>query len=178
MARQEIVARPGLEALLAEGAQLAIAGARTPLTAFKVRTMHFGQAWRTPGIDAVPFELAVPLQCLAAVMQHPRAASAGERIAQASDDVTPYEALLRVRGWPACAAVLADAELRTLAFTHYGHACLLQLEQWLAADARTAQLPRWVLNTIERIEVSANVGLVRGMARAPVDGDDIKYQDA
>lgn len=140
--------------------------------------MYFGQVWQTPGIEDIPFELVVPLQCLAAVMQHKRGAPVGERILKASDDDSPFEALLRARGWPESAAVLADAELRTMAFAHYGHECLVELEKCLAADARAAQLPRWVLNTIESIEVSASVGLVRGMARAPVEGDDIKYQDA
>lgn len=177
MARQQIVARPDLEALLADGAYLSIAGAPTPLTAFKVRTMNFGQTWRTPGIDDISFELAVPLPCLAAVLQRKHVAPAGEQIANPSED-SLYEALRRARGWPEFAAVLADAELRQLAFARYGHECLLELEKCLAGVARAAQLPRWVLNTIVSIEANASVGIIRGMARAPVDGDDIKYQDA
>lgn len=113
--------------------------------------MNFGQPWRTPGIDDIVFELAVPLQCLAAVLR-----------------------TLQVD----YATVLADPELCRLALANYGHQTLLELENCLAADARAAGLPRWVLNTIVSTAVSDRVGIVRGMARAPVDGDDIKYQDA
>lgn len=148
MARQEIAT---LDALLADGAKFWIAGAYTPLTAFKVRTMNFGQEWCTAGIEDFRYEIAVPLQRLAAVMQNRNA------------DV---------------ATALVDPATSQLALANYGHATLVGLEKSLAAYARAAQLPRWVLNTIESTDVVDGMAIIRGMARAPVDGDDIKYQDA
>ena len=142
---------PGLAELLAGGAYLSIAGVSTPLTAFKVRTMYFGQAWQTPGIEDVGYEIAVPLRCLPAVMQRVSA-----NFAAASADIEQYR----------------------LAVAKHGHETLLELQKCLAVHARAAQLPRWVLNTIESTDVVDSIVILRGMARAPVDGDDIKYQDA
>jgi hypothetical protein len=137
--------------LLADGAKFWVAGACTPLTAFKVRTMNFGQEWCTAGIEDVAYDIAVPLQCLEAVMQRRNADFA---------------------------TVLADPEQARLAIAKHGHETLRELEQCLAGQARAAQLPRWVLNTIVSAEVREGVVVFGGMARAPVDGDDIKYQDA
>ncbi len=142
---------PGSDVLLADGAKLWIAGVDTPLTAFKVRTMNFGHAWCTAGIEDFGYEIAVPLQCLVAVMQ---------------------------LGNVDFATVLTDpAQARRAVATH-GHKSLLELEKCIAVEARKAQLPRWVLNTIVSTDVVDGVAIIRGMARAPVDGDDIKYQDA
>ena len=108
---------PGSDALLADGAKLWIAGEATPLTAFKVRTMNFGHAWCTAGIEDFSYEIAVPLQCLVAVMQ--------------SGDAD-------------FATTLTDpAQARRAVATH-GHQALLELEKCIAVEARKAQLPRWV----------------------------------
>ena len=151
MARQEIAARPGFEALLAAGASVLIAGVSTPLTAFKVRTMNFGQAWCTAGIEDVGYEIVLPLQCLATVVQH---------------------------GTVEFTTALNDPAKARHDVAKRGHIILLELEKCLAVAARATPLPRWVLNTIASTDVVDGVVIIRGMARAPVDGDDIKYQDA
>ncbi len=140
--------------------------------------MKFGESWCTLGIEDVEFSLAVPKRCLAAVLRRMHAVHVADGLARPAAATTAYDTLLKQRGWPDVEMVLADAELCGLAFMHYGHQTLLELEKSLATEARAAQLPRWVLNTIVGVEFTDGVGLMRGMARAPADGDDVKYQDA
>lgn len=163
--------------LLAAGADIIIRGQSKPLDAFKVRTMNFGQPWRTAGIVDVAYEASIPIMCLGAVMYDQHADLIADCIAIPDDVRGAYELALRDRGWPSADVVLNDAQLCALALQHYAHDTLLQFESFIALDTR-GELPYpWVLNTVTSADIRGGLAVVRGMARPPRPPGAVQFQD-
>lgn len=113
----------------------------------KLRTMNFGQHWRTEGITEVDCSILVPLALLAEEMEREHADFVADSVAHPSDD--PYEQAQRDRGWPSVAPMLADADLLRLSAEWYGREILARWlgDAWPEAALPTEQTPWFVLNT-------------------------------
>ncbi|HYH81702.1 MAG TPA: hypothetical protein VEX86_17990 [Longimicrobium sp.] len=134
-----------------------------------VRSLNFGQHWRTDGIVDVAYEVALPLAFAVHVIASSLDDYVDDCVRHPSDD--PLEAALRARGWPGADAILADAALQEEMFATWGHDMLLA---WLG-DLETRDGPGWVINTIEASSVDGDVVTIRGKARRA--GQPVRYQD-
>src|SRR5690242_1473689 len=78
-------------------------------TALAVRTMNFGQHWRTPGIIDVRFMIALPARFFLDVLARELPEFVQDAIDHPDPDhELPLEAALRQRGWPTAEQVVAD----------------------------------------------------------------------
>lgn len=141
----------------------------------KMRTMNFGQHWRTEGIEEVDYDLVLPLAVLAEEMEREHPAFVEDSVAHPSDDA--YEQALRERGWPAAAEILDDVFLLPMAAEWYS---LELLGRWIgdgwAQGGPAAERPWFVLNTATFL--AREGALLRFAGRARQAGVmDVRYQD-
>ena len=78
-----------------------------------VRSMNFGQYWRTPDTRTVPYDVTLPLTFVISVLGRELPEYTRDCLAHPGTD--PFEDALRNRQWPGAEAVLDDAELCSLA---------------------------------------------------------------
>jgi hypothetical protein len=134
-----------------------------------LRSMNFGQHWRTPTILEVGYCLHIPLAFIADVFARELPDYIEDAIRFPGDDT--FEAALRNRHWPAAKTILADAELCPLALQYFGHEILLA---WLG-DGEPCEAPGYIINTIERCSRFDQFVEFRGRARKA--GQKVAYQD-
>lgn len=135
-----------------------------------LRTMNFGQHWRTEGVEEVEYTVVVPIALLAEELEREHPGYVEDCIAHPADD--PYEVAQRERGWPSPAEMLADAELLRMSAEHYG---VELLGGWLG-DGPPPEEPGFVINTAALLGIGG--GLLRFGGRARRAGPPVRYQDA
>lgn len=134
-----------------------------------VRSMNFGQRWRTPGIEDFPVEVELPASFVEPRLQ----AWLDEMRADAErhpDDDLPGTLLPR-RGWPAAPAASRDPALAAMLARYCGFDLLLE---WLG-DGEPDELPGWVMNSVDGWRRSGEVVRLEGTARRA--GQAVRYQD-
>ncbi|MDY3556526.1 hypothetical protein R5W24_005692 [Gemmata sp. JC717] len=146
-----------------------VEGRPTRPAQFRVRSLNFGQHWRTPGVREVSYRLAVPVSFVADLMSRELSDYVADCIAH--PDTTPLEAALRFRSWPDAEQILADPEVCGLALEWFEHDCLLA---WLG-DGDLGEVPGYVINTIASAERRGDAVRFAGTARAA--GQPVRYQD-
>jgi hypothetical protein len=145
-------------------------GAIYPRERLKVRTMNFGQHWRTPNVDEVDYEIVLPQAFVIEWLD----ANLPEYIADAKAFPDPDSALdsaLRERGWPAAAAILADAEVARLALDTFAYDLLVACLG--APPAGVA--PSFVLNSVDLAFMGPDGPTLRGRGRRT--GAPVLFQD-
>jgi hypothetical protein len=135
-----------------------------------IRTMNFGQHWRTEGIEEVAYRVEVPLAYAEDVVRE-HVADYVQDSREHPDPDDAYDRALAAAGYPDTARVLATPELRDplLGFFRYEI-----LGFWLGAGEPDRQ-PDYVLNTVERIDVREGRVAYTGTARR--SGIPVRYQD-
>jgi hypothetical protein len=136
-------------------------GVAVPPGAFRVRTMNFGQHWRTPGMTDVPYRAEVPAALLRDIVrrEHP---SWMEDALAFPNPKNALEAALHAAGWPAADEALADPRLAALLAELYADDLL---EEWFDAGRPDAE-PGYLLNTIEAVRVAPDgTVVIEGRAR-------------
>lgn len=129
-----------------------------------VRTMNFGQAWRSPGSADVEYRVEVPRAFFLDLLRAELPAYLDDS-RRFPDPASAIDRMLAAAGWPTAAEVLARPELANAFAGFFAHELLLR---WFG-DGEPARRPGFVLNTIERVEaVGERVIAISGTAR-PTD---------
>lgn len=146
-----------------------VGGEACPLTRVSIRSMNFGQQWRTEGITDVSYEIQLPVAFFLDLLRRD--------LPEYNDDCRRYpdpnseiDRMLRGAGWPSAEDVLSNPELAQFMADWCAHDLLLH---WLG-DGPPDEEPGYVLNTIESVRV-AEVFTIRGRGRR--SGIPVRYQD-
>lgn len=144
-------------------------GKECPWEALSVRTMNFGQHWRTPGVVEVQYALELPFDYFADFAR----SELPEYIADAREhpSTLPLDEALRARGWPDVEEVLRDQNTATLALEYFASDLLLH---WLG-DGLPAQPGGYILNSVDRVSLDGGRVRVEGTGRR--DAGPAAYQD-
>ncbi len=153
-----------------EPASYACGAQPVELAQLGVRSMNFGQAWRTAGIVEVDYEVVLPRGYVLDVLEEGLRETKADAI-EHPDLASGLDRALRDRGWPDAASALGDPHLEALLLDFYGHELLLY---WLDGGEPRAE-PGFVLNTIARSWVQGGTVAFRGRARRT--GVPVKFQD-
>ena len=133
-----------------------------PLESLSVRSMNFGQAWRTPGVREISYSLQIPmaffLELLARPEQLPDLIDDTRRFPDPDD---PLDRALIDAGYPDAAEAMAHPTLARELARFFAHEALLR---WLGDGPPQAE-PGFVLNTVDRVEVRAEGILLEGTGR-------------
>jgi hypothetical protein len=135
----------------------------------RVRSMNFGQHWRTPEVREVRYGLTMPVAFVAHLLRRELPEYIQDCIKFPGSE--PLEAGLRRKEWPDADQILDDPELCALALKWIAHGCLLE---WLG-DGEPEESPGYVINTVDLSERQGAVVRFAGTARAA--DQPVKYQD-
>lgn len=147
-----------------------VAGCTVSPQALRVRSMNFGQHWRTPGIRDVSYSVEIPHRFWIDVVARdlPEIVDDARKFPEDDDEL---EAALRLRGLPAVIDEKTALELAPLLLRHFAHDLLLE---WLG-DGLPDLTPGWVINTIDAPVFDAHRVKLSGIART--DEIPVRYQD-
>ncbi len=135
-----------------------------------LRSMNFGQHWRTPQIEDVPYSVEIPFDYFVAFLRENLPEHIRDLQAH-GDFVFPFERMLESAGWPSAEAAAQNPGLAAALADYYGHDLLLH---WLG-DGPPDREPGYVLNTITEISRSPAGMKLAGSARR--SGIPVRYQD-
>lgn len=138
--------------------------------ALSLRSMNFGQHWRTEGIREVSYSVEIPHRFWLDVVARELPEFVDDAMKFPSDD-DKLEAELRVRGWPSSLDDKTALDLAPLWVRYFDHDLLLE---WLG-DGPPDEHPGWVVNTIESIVIEADRVRFTGTARTTEI--PVRYQD-
>lgn len=110
-----------------------------------VRSMNFGQHWRTEGERDFEYFVAFPVQLFFDVLAREAPAFVKDAILN-PDKECALENIQRNRGWPSVDQVLADHKIAALWLEYLAHTLLLE---WFG-DGEPESEPGYVTNTVER----------------------------
>lgn len=152
----------------------AVDGRPQRIAQVSLRSMNFGQHWRTPRVVDAHYEVTLPLGFAVAVLDR----LWDDHVDDSRRFPDPKDALesrLRVAGWPRPAAALDDERLTGPLLRCFGYDVLLQ---WLGDGPPDAE-PGWVLNTIASARRAGDRIVFTGAGRAadPPQGERLAYQD-
>jgi predicted component of type VI protein secretion system len=137
----------------------------------RVRTMNFGQPWRTPGLEEVDVRVTLGARFVAdwidALLPEVRA----DALAHPDPDDDLARALA-LRGWPSAAVALGEPELARGLVASFAHDLLLS---WLG-DGAPDEEPSFVLNGARVEEVADGRPVLAGRARR--NDRPVRVQDA
>jgi hypothetical protein len=137
-----------------------------------IRTMNFGQHWRTAGIEEVAYRVELPRAYVDDVLRE----HVPGYVEDCRDHPDPYsdelDHAIREAGYPDVAGVLANAALRDPFIEIFRYDIL---SGWFGAGPPDRE-PGCVLNTLDRIEVGDDRVAFAGTARR--SGVPVRYQDA
>lgn len=144
---------------------------RRPIKAaqLRVRSMNFGQHWRTPGVRDVRYSVRMPLAFVAYLLKKELPEYVEDCVKFPSEEA--LEVGLRRSEWPEAAQILDDPGLCSLALAWIAHDCLLE---WLG-DGEPKETPGFVLNTVELSEREGE--MVRFVGTARQAGQPVQFQD-
>lgn len=130
-----------------------------------VRTMNFGQGWRTPGEADVEYRAELPRAFLLDLLRAELPAYLDDS-RRFPDPDSAIDAALAAAGWPPASEVLARPELVNAFAEFFAHELLLR---WFG-DGVPQRTPGFVLNTITRVDAAGeHMVAISGTAR-PTDG--------
>jgi hypothetical protein len=135
-----------------------------------LRSMNFGQHWRTEGVEEVACSVEVPRAFLLDFLREQVPEYVDDSRRQPDPD-SEVDRALEAAGWPDVDGVLAIPYLRDAMAEFYAHDLLLY---WLG-DGPPDREPGFVLNTIDRIELDEERITLAGTARR--SGVPVRYQD-
>ncbi|HRI71039.1 MAG TPA: hypothetical protein PK156_42700 [Polyangium sp.] len=136
----------------------------------RVRSMNFGQHWRTEGIREVSYSVELPHRFWMDVFAR-ELPEIVEDARKFPDDDRELEAALRLRGLPAAINENTALELAPLFVRDFAHDLLLE---WLG-DGYPSVIPGFVINTIDDVTVAVDRVRLSGLART--DEIAVRYQD-
>ena len=135
-----------------------------------VRSMNFGQHWRTPNVVDYSYSVSLPKEFFVKTL-----------ITELPELVTdcqlhpnfdePFENALRAADWPDAHAVSASVELAAMALKWFAHDMLLD---WFG-DGRPQRSPAFVINTIDSLSFHGPHPNIVGKARSA--NVAVQYQD-
>ena len=137
---------------------------------FSVRTMNFGQHWRTDGIESVTFSVTLP----SAVFVELTSSQLPEFIAdmQLHPDVNDeFQHELRKLNWPTVTEILQHNKLSLFTLDLLAHEMLLR---WFG-DGEPSQSPGFILNAIDSTSFDDDNPTIAGTCRRA--GVNVRYQD-
>jgi hypothetical protein len=133
------------------GAHALVNGEAVPFDALSVRSMNFGQPWRSPDVQEISYSLELPMAFFLALLEE----QLPDLIADTRLHPDPADALdlaLRSAGFPSAAEAMAIPALAQELARFFAHEALLRS----LGDGGH----RYVLNTIERVDVRpAGIGI-------------------
>jgi hypothetical protein len=136
----------------------------------RVRSMNFGQHWRTLGVRDVRYNVTIPLAFVAHLLRRELQGYIEDCLKFPGAE--PLEVSLRRMEWPETGQVLDDPELCALALRWIAHECLLE---WLG-DGDPEESPGFVINTVEVAKRQGEAVQLAGAARPaelPVQFQDV-----
>lgn len=139
--------------------------------ALGVRTMNFGQHWRTEGIHEVAYSVEMPHAFWIDVFAR-ELPEVVEDARKFPDDDNELDTALRSRGLPTEIDKAAALEMAPIVVRHFAHDLLVE---WIG-DGSSDETPGFVINTIDA--VSIDVDRIRISGRARTDEIPVRYQDA
>ncbi|NPC68818.1 hypothetical protein D7Y27_03350 [Corallococcus sp. AB004] len=152
-------------------ARYLVEGRPVLVEALRVRTMNFGQHWRTPGVVEVRYEVVLPGAYAVALLEQDWAdwIEDYQRFPEPND---PLEQALRALGWPGPAQALADPVVAPLVLDFNAHELLLR---WF--DDGVPSIPGFVLNTVDEVRMVGTDVWLAGQARPELPDVSYAYQD-
>jgi hypothetical protein len=135
-----------------------------------LRSMNFGQHWRTAGIKNLNYSVALPKSFVADYIDlaMPEYRSDAEMCPDPND---PFEVQLKRNRWPRATKMLAIPELATLALDYFGYELLLG---WFGAGPPTEE-PGFILNSVEEFAIDKDLIFFNGKCRHSITG--VAFQD-
>jgi hypothetical protein len=153
-------------------AQAVVEGQPVPMESLSVRSMNFGQAWRTADVPEISFSLKVPMSAFVTFLEE------GDRLAALIDDTKrfpdPADALdraLRDSNFPGAADAMRNPVLAEELARFFAYEFLLRR----LGDGPPAAEPGFILNSVDRIAVRPEELRIEGKGRAA--GIAVAYQD-
>lgn len=148
-----------------------VAGHSMAAEALRVRTMNFGQHWRTPGIVEVRYAVVLPgayaLELLS--LDWDEFIDDYQRFPEPDD---PLDRVLRGLDWPDPARALADPVAAPLVLDFFAHEFLLR---WFGDGVPDG--PGFVLNTYDEVRMAGPDVYLAGLARPHDPHVPYAYQD-
>ena len=133
--------------------------------------MNFGHRWRTPGIVDVDYRVDLPRAFVLEYLREELPAYI-EDSKNFPDPESGIDRALETAGWPSASEVLTRLDLTYSFAKFYAHELMLR---WFGDTTMEGQ-HRFVLNTIERVEVADEyVVTISGTARRT--GSPVQFQD-
>jgi len=135
-----------------------------------VRSMNFGQHWRTPNVAEVSYAVEIPLEFFVALLDE-QLPSLVEDTRQFPDEESSLDRAIAAATFSNAVEALRDRVLANELAQFYAHEVLLR---WLG-DGPPDVEPGFVLNTIERVVIEPDAILLEGTGRR--SGIPVVYQD-
>ncbi len=151
---------------------------------FKVRTMNWGQHWRTPGVEVVRYSIELPLSFIVDHLAKELREWVHDAILH-PDPECSLECALRAASWPDPAALFRPAQgdpfrslpldpsLSDAVLQYFAHDIFCA---WFNDGILDEEEPGYVLNTVEQAHLRAGGPSFAGEAR--LIGIPVFYQDA
>lgn len=137
-----------------------------------VRSMNFGQAWRTADTLDVEYRIELPMSFV-------RDGLAGlitdyvEDAREHPDPASSLDRALESAGWPGVPTILETAALLSRFVDLFGYDLILR---WFG-DGEPPHGPGFVLNTIDNIDLATSSEVVTFKGKARETGGPVPYQD-
>ena len=135
-----------------------------------LRSMNFGQHWRTPNIKTFNYSVTVP-KSFAIEYIDQKMPEYQEDAEKFPDPTDTFEIELKLHEWPKAIKMLSIPKLSELALEYYAHELLLE---WFG-DGPPDVEPGFILNTIDEISIVKELILFKGHCRR--SQSNIAYQD-
>ncbi len=135
-----------------------------------VRSMNFGQHWRTLGITDAAYQAYLPKAFVMDYLEK----ELGEYVEdskQFPNFEDPLENSLRAKQWPSLTEIFEDATLASLAMKRFGYEIL---SNWFGGSP-VEQEPGFVINTIDFVSIKNGNPYFVGKAR--IANVPVTYQD-
>lgn len=135
-----------------------------------VRSMNFGQHWRTEGIVDVRYSVELPIRYFVAFLEevYPEQIRDLQTDGEAS---LPIDVALAAAGYPSLSSAVADRDLAVLLARYWAHDLLLH---WLG-DGPGEEETEYVLNTVDGVSCGDASVVLTGLGRRA--GVPVRYQD-
>ena len=152
------------------GCRTQFAGRPVSVGAFTVRSMNFGQHWRTPRAHDDDYSIQLPLTFVRDYLNH----NLREWCSEAQGDPDPHDLLgnaMRSSDWPSVDSVLCRPDLLALVLQAFGNDLL---DVWCGARSLGA-VDHFIVNTTDRIDLDGELVCISG--RALRRNGPLAYQD-
>ena len=138
--------------------------------AMRLRTMNFGQFWRTHGIVDVEYRIEIPSRFFVDVLREELPGYVADA-REFPDPGSELDRSLRACGWPSPDEVMEHPALARQLALYFAHDILLR---WLGDGCPDAEAG-YVLNTADEVRFDGETLVIEGKARRA--GIPVVYQD-